>query len=268
MALTIREDIVYGSGYNLTTDGPEAVRVFIVEASEGETYIDVLTSAGVAPTSPTIPELFEEYPVVASPSPYPTIYALDVKCQAIDENNNRFRVTVTYGLPEPFQKQAGLTAADAIIQVGSSLSGSKTSVDKDGNRITVSLSTEADDQVGEIDIQVPEMVLQFERRESANPRAKALTYVGKVNSASLDTGTYAARTLLCLGIDGTSVDDGRTWTVTYRFQYRPNTWAATAVYTDDQGRPHKDINLAVSPYDGAKSVNIYSEADFDNLDLF
>ena len=261
MTLTVRENIASGSGMGLTTDGPEATRVFIVSATAGEKHVDVLANA-------TIPDLFDAYPYNTSPIPFAQIYALDVRCQLIDENNNRFRVTVSYGVPDTYQQQPGTTAADAVIQIGSSLTGSKTSVDKDGTRITVSLSTETDNQVGELDIQVPEMVLQFERREATNPTANARTYVGKVNSVALDTGTYPIRTLLCLGIDGTSVDDGATWSVTYRFQYRPNTWAATAVYTDDQGRPHKDIDLTVSPYDGAKSVNIYSEADFSSLNLF
>jgi hypothetical protein len=54
--------------------------------------------------------------------------------------------------------------------------------------------------------------------------------------------------------------------VTYRFQYRPDTWDATIVYIDPEtDRPHPDINLGT--LDGVIVEQIYQTSDFSTLDL-
>jgi len=121
-------------------------------------------------------------------------------------------------------------------------------------------------QTGTVDIQIPETVLGFTRRESSHPLTKALTYVGKINSVALGSGTFAIGTLLCLGIEGDTTDGGESYSVSYRFQYRPGTWVATVVYIDPEtDRPHADVSI--SGVDGVEYVDIYNEVNFTALAL-
>jgi len=256
MSLIITENLVRGGQISRSSNGFAAVRVYGVVTTAGESLIDIIQDAG-------IPQYGDLYSVETGT---PFMYALEITCQPENEQNTIFTVTVNYGVPDFSQKPPSEDANDSTIQVGSSVSSSKTQKDKDGNQIVVALSGQPD-QVGDVDIQIPETVLVFERKESSSPFAKSKTNVGFVNSASLGSGAYAARTLLCLGIDGTSTDDGETWQVTYRFQYRPDTWDALIVYIDPEtDRPHDDINLA-SAGAGWVSKRIYPEVDFSTLSL-
>lgn len=258
MALTITANAFGGNRFGLTPSGPYAVKIYKVVTSASETMADILING-------SIPQLYDAYSDTGGTGEFSAIYALDISCEPISDQPNIFLVTVNYGRPDPEQKIPGTASADSLLQVGSSVSSSKTQVDKDGTQLAVAL-TGQDTQVGEADIQVPETVLLFERKESTNPAANSLTYTGAVNSVALGSGDYAIRTLLCLGIEGSSTDDGETWQVTYRFQYRSNTWDATLIYIDPEtDRPHDDVDIAGA--DGVTTARIYREADFTSLDL-
>jgi hypothetical protein len=258
MSLTITSDAIDGNVFTITANGPSATKIYKVVTSASENMADILGDAG-------IPQVYDAYSDTGGTGEFLSIYVLEVTCEPIAGQPNVFMVTVQYGRPDATEKEPGVTAADSLQQVGSSVSSGKTQKDNTDTQLAVALTGQTT-QVGEVDIQIPETVVVFERKEATSPLANAIAYTGKVNSVALASGTYAVRTLLCLGIEGTSVDDGDTWQVTYRFQYRPDTWDATLVYIDPEtDRPHEDINLGTS--DGVLVAEIYPEANFASLDL-
>jgi len=257
MTINVIEDVANGASFSITPSGFKASRIFMAECNDNETMLDVLENV-------SIPQYNSVYPGTG-PGNYFSLYlfATDITCAPAEADHSVFIVTVNYSFESAGDELQSDDPDACTIQVGSSLTSSKTSFDKDDVKLTVTLTGQPD-QVGEVDIQVPETVVMFERKEATSPLSKANTYSGKVNTSSL--GSYGQRTLLCLGIDGTSNDGGRSWIVTYRFQYRPDTWDATIVYIDPEtDRPHPDINLGT--LDGVIVEQIYQTADFDSLDL-
>lgn len=260
MTITVTEDLINGYSFGLTPNGPVATRVFYAVADAGEKAGEVLQAPG-------IPQYFDMHPESGGSTGYFSIFALEITCQPIEQQPGQYIITANYSRPDATQQIPSTAAEDSIIQVGSSVSSGKTQKDKNGDQIVVSLTGQPD-QVGDVEIQLPETVVLFERKESASPLAKSVSYTGTVNDAEIVGAdvTYAARTLLCLGIDGTSTDNGQTWTVTYRFQYKPDTWDAEIVYIDPEtDRPHDDINIATN--DGYKVVSVYPESVFSTLNL-
>ncbi len=253
MTTTVHEDLLAGASFSLGPAGPSATRVFVVESDTAITPRAAIEATG-------IPLYGDAYPDIGST--YFDVFAYEFTCTPLDDNR-KYQVVVNYSRPEPNQQTASTDPDDCIIQIGSSVSAGKTQKDNTGTQISVTL-TDQPAQVGDVDIQIPETVISFERREGSSPLTKAAAYTGYVNSISV-TG-FGARTLLCLGIDGNSSDGGTTWVVTYRFQYKVETWDAQIVYIDPEtDRPHADVNIA--GLDGFTVVEIYPTADFNNLDL-
>jgi hypothetical protein len=259
MTITVIEDLIEGSGLSQSADGYVATRVFMATTTAQETKLEVLLHED-------IPQRGDIHPDFDGISLVPII-ALDRNCDHEQGDPAVFRVTIDYRRPSTTDAEPSEEEEDAIVHIGSSVTSSKTEVDKDGVQIVVTLSTATPTtQTGSVDIQVPETTIGFRRKESSNPGAKSIATTGKVNSASLGSGTYAARTLLCLGIEGESTDGGETYDVTYSFQYRPGTWKAAVVYIDPEtDRPHADVDIA--GLDGVTYPNIYSEVAFASLNL-
>lgn len=257
MTLTVTEDVINGSSFALTPAGAVATRTWIVETTAGESLIDILGAAG-------IPAYYEPYPgMTGSNWEYSPIFAVEINVQPEQDDSGVYRVTVNYAIPDYSQAPPSTNATDATIQVGSSVSETTTMVDNLGDQIFVTLAGQPT-QTGEVAIQTPQTVLQFERREPTSPLTNSETYSGTVNDDVV--GGFAARTLLCLGIEGNSTDQGVTWNVIYRFQVNRNTWQATVVYIDPEtDRPHVDVNIATSA--GVTYANIYPETDFSALSL-
>lgn len=261
--MAVVQDIIDGS-LNITENGPVLVRrAKITGVSTSNPDFSFFTALNTLNID--YGDAHPENAAIISAGLAP-IFVTDISISPADAQNTIFDISITYSAPTLEQQEPGESPEDSIIQVGSSVSSGKTAVDKDGDKIILELTGE-DDQTGEADIQLPETVLQFERRESASPLSKSISFVGAVNSGSLGSGTYDARTLLCLGIDGVSNDNGNTWTVVYRFQYKPDTWDAQLYYRDPEtGQPHKDIDLGTAD-EGWKIVRIYPEANFSTLNL-
>ncbi len=87
--------------------------------------------------------------------------------------------------------------------------------------------------------------LTYRRRESVDPSEKSQSFVGKANSGSWSIGGMsvggAARTWKCTYLGGTSRDGGKTWDVTYTFEYEAGTWDAESLYHDDTGGVPGDV---------------------------
>lgn len=259
--MAVIKDIIEGA-LSRDKDGFRHTRVFIVTDLTGTPSQRLYKAL----TTPGVPQFGDGHPSI------PGIFALNIQSEPEAKQNTLARVVVDYESPS-FDNQSpseGGTEQEPTIQVGSNVTTAKTQKNKDGNQLFVSLVTSAGvnrDQVGEVDIQIPQSVVQFQRRESGTPLTKSIEYTGAVNSLSVgQTRFFAERTLLCTAIEGQSDDNGRTFTVTYQFQYEPNTWDATLVFQDTEtDRAHPDVNLANS--NGIKVERVYRERDFRKLNL-
>lgn len=263
MANDVIEDLIAGS-VTFDKNGYSATRIFLVH--------NIPASIPGSGTASELPHshLFNIFSLSAIPNygdvhpSVPSINAYGLNVAPVNEEASVAKVTINYSIPTYETKEPDVSDP-GLIQVGSTVTAAVTNKDKDGTPVTVSL-TGYDDQLAELEILVPEVVFNFERRESASPITKAITYVGHVNSSSV--ASYAAKTLLCIGIEGVSNDDGANYSVSYRFQYNPSTWRKDVVYIDPEtSQPHKDVSLVPTKAGVTEDVDIYLEANFNTLNL-
>lgn len=159
------------------------------------------------------------------------------------------------------------------IEVGASVAQVETNKDKDGNPITLSYTYPANyttnpNRAGTTCVQgglytkfVPETTLVVERLEVGSPLTNAQLYVGKVNSDTF--AGLAARKWLCTSIIGKSDDAGFSYSVTYTFQAREDTWDQNLIYINpDDGKPPDDLTAS-----GDKTIEPYFGEDFNDLTL-
>lgn len=244
------------------TDGLHTSRIVRVTSLSG----DAATRLYNAMNASGVPRYGEPHPSI------PHLRAISISA-APDEAGAR--ITVNYGQPTFEQKEPNETE-QPIIQVGSTLQESQTSKDKDDNLIFTEFTytpVDEDGNQGEeitekfvpvLALQTAQTAVEYQRRENANPLQKSLLYVGKVNSVGI--GLFAARTLLCTGIEGQSNDGGISYSVGYRFQYNPRTWDVEFFYIDQEtGQPHKDVTI--SPANGYGTARLYNEIDMRPLNV-
>lgn len=259
-------EVIHGQTGGKSASGYRATRTWKVTGiSAGTSMVKAIDDAI---DNSDLPDFGDTHPDSGgSPADIGDILVEDISGSWIDDENTMAEIVVTYSRPSFETQEPSENPDEAIIQVGSTVSTIRTNKDASDTDIVISLTGE-EDQLAEVDVEVPQTVLMFQRRESTNPITKSLTYSGKVNSGSLGGGTYAAGTLLCLGIEGDSSDNGLTWTITYRFQYDPAGWnGQTVVYIDpDTDRPHADVDLSTGSA-GWESVDMYDTANFSNLTL-
>ena len=262
-------EIVEDQAAGLSVDGYWATRVWhisnISQGSPGTSILKVIDDgidAGVLPAfGATHPDSG------GSPPDIHEIYCQELNGEWRNAENTLAKVVATYRIYQGAYSQApeDTNPDAAIIQVDSSVSTIRTNKDAAGTAIVISL-TGQNDQLAEVDVERPNSVLMFQRKETASPASKGRTYTGKVNSTACSS--YAAGTLLCLGIPGESQDNGATWLVSYRFQYEPAVWNdQVVVYIDPEtDRPHDSVNLSVAST-GWESVDLYGTANFNLLNL-
>ena len=117
-------------------------------------------------------------------------------------------------------------------------------------------------QPAEVDGFIATPVYTATRTESESPFALSKLFVGRVN-ASTFLGE-PAETWLCTAIEGVSEDGGVTWTVTYEFEYRSDTWRAEVVFIDEKtNRPVSGLTVGVE----LKTYQVYPLANFGTLNL-
>ncbi len=260
MTITVESaDVLEGSNFIVASSGMTATRIFVMRTDANETAAEVLLD-------PAIPAHFAQHPDFnTGGTGYYPLYVLSRNAEPAEGQPDLFRVIVEYGQPDAAEKPPAVspTADDCVIQISSSISTVKTQRDKDGNPIIVTLAGQPD-QLGEVEIQTPVLSISFERKEATSAITKAIANDTHVNS--VDVGIFAPRTLLCVGIESTSQDNGYSWQITYSFQYKADTWDATVVYIDPEtDRPHKNVDLVT--HDGELVVEVFQTADFSSLDL-
>lgn len=196
-----------------------------------------------------IPRIGDGHPVV------PGISVLSRAVEPVDDTI--MRISVEYGVPDTNEQQAyeigQAPGPEGTISVSAAVSSEETQFDIAGRPLKVAytgkltdddgnpVEVKNEEQVATVEIQRPEMIVNFTRKERGSPLFFAVEAVGKVNLT--DLGIYRRGTLLLTRIDADSDDNGITFNVTYEFQYRPPGWAVTIVYTDPQtDRPPVDVD--------------------------
>ena len=169
-------------------------------------------------------------------------------------------------ITEPIE--AAVNAVDGIRTLTSTSRDGRSTVqtefDRLGAEITVKRETGAPDIIQPVQYRRARPVLEFSRWESSNPRSRAETHVGTVNS-SIWNG-YAAEKVLCTGIVGTTRDGGDSFDVRYTFEVKADTlgWDTTVVYIDeDTGRPISPLVDTVSK----KTIELYDTSNFGLLNI-
>jgi len=117
----------------------------------------------------------------------------------------------------------------------------------------------------------------FTRKELSDPSDKSDFFTGKVNEAGwLVREDDSARTWMCMAILGVSTDNGSTYDVAYDFQKAKERliggllikgWDPEITYQLPDGQIPIDIDHANQGGLAHKGAQIYSEADFNELNL-
>lgn len=264
MTITVvASDLIEHNRVSLSASGLEAIKGFYVTTTAGETPFQILQDAST-------PDYGDAHPDTGGSGEFPPIYAVEFDLSPIERQSGQYLLIVTYRDPDPAERAPSTSADDAIMTIGSTVVPVRTNYDKNGDPIIVTLSTlpaAEQDQIAEVETQIPVMTLTYRRRESAHPATKTKANVGYVNSVALGSGFFPVRTLLCTGIHGETQDGGTTYLVTYEFQYNPDTWDATSVYIDpNTDRPHVEVSLS-SPVDGVSVDEVLPTVDFSSLNL-
>jgi hypothetical protein len=180
-------------------------------------------------------------------------------------------VRIEYGLEEVGDDP---DSDNIDIEVGSALQQVETNKDAAGNAITLTYTYPAEyapdarkagqaiTQGALVSKDETTISLVITRTESTRPTAKAREWTGKVNSVawSMDpaaaVGTWKVRSIV-----GRSANNGRTWKVTYTFEWRAGGWASKALFINpDDGKPPTDLVEDT----GTKTIDPPS-GEFDSL---
>jgi len=269
--MAVIADIIEGSTIQ-DTGGYSATRVFLVTGVTGAASAKLYNALNAS----GIPQIDEVHPSMS------TIRCSSRNAEAASsDDNTTFRVTCQYTTPT---YRSGGVDDPAQISIGSVAQDGQTTADKDGVDIilgpfdytigTPPQTKEAVKQTGLVSKMFPMPSVSFQRRLTSMDQlvGEAVAYVGKVNSAIFylnKTGTVAVGigSALCTRISGNSSDGGTTFDVTYDFQISQSSkgWKANVVYVNQEtGLPHPDATEANG---GKKEIDIYEEADFNDLDL-
>lgn len=249
-------------GLRFDSSASSCTRIFLVTDLTGQSH-QILFNASQASGIPRRGD------------PHPSIPGMIATTVDIAPEGAGAKVTVEYTYPAFDRKEPDETAKP-VISVGSTVQESTTSRNNKGELIKVKFKykpVDEDGNIGEeitedyvpvLSVQTGQTAIEYQRREPRSPLQKSLKYVGKVNNVLING--FPARTLLCTGIEGQSEDGGASYSVSYRFQYNPDTWDAEFFYIDQEtGQPHTDVT--VTPPNGYGVAQVYPEIDFSPLNV-
>ena len=199
----------------------------------------------------------------------PGIFALEFAARAQSDEPGFWVVSVTWREPDPVNfasPDPDPTPSGGTRQVGARVQPAEFNEDVNGNQIKTSRSAQPgttgnNDQPASVEGFVPSTVLTVTRTEGTDP-LNLRSFVGKVND-----GTFFGEDLdkwLCTAIEGSTENNGITYTITYEFELNENTWAKTVVYIDERtGRPLLGLTEGVS----IRDFRIYDRANFGQLNV-
>jgi hypothetical protein len=272
MGRIINQDIISGSSVTSTlSGGASAVRVFYVEDLTGppsNRLFEALTVGGI--------------PRVGDPHPASQFVICDnVTVSPLTDSNTQAMVTasykpLTFGSSNPDeegQTQIRLGSTVQSVTTNKFFQGSKSKFMRlkykfeEGDQNSRGLDEE--EQIGEVEKQVPITTASFSRQESQRPLKKSQLYVGKTNSSTFLDGKK--NTWLCTDITGNTTDGGETYSVNYEFAFNSETWSPVVSYINPETRlpPVGAFTEAgaIKQPDAVKSFQIYQTIDFNKLKL-
>lgn len=261
---TVNKYILAGSTLNVDQSGIAAVLVYRVSDLSGD--------------SPNLPYLaYQESEIPKRGDPHPTIPNLQADTVSVNmDDANKALITVTFRQLSGFKLNINDTEP-CQIEGGSAVAEFDTQLDLFGNQITlkhiaydVAPSTASNPgalvprtigpQPGTVRQQVSCPFMRFSRRERLNPRRKSTEYTGAINSGRWLDGD--SHTWMCRGINFVSDDGGKSYRVTYDFQYLADTWDPVVIAIDPATN-----EKVLSPIwgQGIKRVRLAPEKAFTNL---
>jgi hypothetical protein len=276
MTILVKErDLVDGSAFAWSsTDGVTLNRAFIVTGIEG----NASAKSWLAANADGIPKQRDEHPDVIGS--YVTNKTVNMKGAETAE------VIVEYA---PFKTGEGDEDNAEQAYRTKRISGSVQSVDTNialdvvtGEEFIMNVSYDWSDgksptgitpdvQAGTVRKEQALVVMEISQTENEDPFDKILEYQGTVNLLPWAKGAH--RTWLCREISSSTNDNGETFTVTYRFQYKSDNWLVWVAYIDDRtGKPPEDVgqrkgNGGLDQTDARKVFNIYEQKDFRKLKI-
>lgn len=248
---TVHADIIDGPSLQITEDGYEVTRTFIVEGLSGNAHQRLYNATRVS----GIPKRGDAHPSVPG-----------IRCDTIsaspEQRDTKVRIVATY---RTLDADSSIEGANDI-EVRTSLTTKETDRDKDDVQMRVVHNLEQYDENGNrlrdktivqiptASVQKPLVVYRVTRKEKAPPVRTALRYVGA-------TGRWAGglATWLCTGITASSGDGGGTYDVSYEFTHDPAGWKFEATVYDENGQ--------VYPGATVKEFDVYPGANFSELNV-
>lgn len=269
--MTITRNLIDGASLTESATGYALTVVYVLENVSGngdQQQFNALQDARV-------PRIGDGHPVI------PGIQVTERSAEPVDDTV--MRVTVQYGVPDaantPAYDLGQASGPQGTISISSAVVTEQTQFDVRGFPLKVSYTgkltddkgetqeVKGEEQVATVEIQRPETIITFTRRERGSPLFFATDAVGSLNVT--DIGRFRAGTLLLTRIEADSDDNGFTFNVVYEFQYRPVGWSVSVVYIDPQtDRPPVDVDKgalgpnALGAANGVARYDVYPTYDF------
>ena len=259
--MEVKLDLVEGHSVKKTTKGWEVDRIAIVTGMSGDGDARVINAMTVT----GMPEILDVHPVESS------VFLKEITL--IELTNAEVKFKLTYRPPST----GSSSFVPDSLEVGASVQQTETNKDKNDTEMHTSYIYKAgtkrsrhdtpllvDDPPviagAKVPIFLPQNTYSIQKLESSSPKTKAMNYVGKINSSEFDG--YPAKSLMCMAIVGRSNDGGSNYNVTYRFQYKANTWVQEVIFIKDDGKPAYPTDA-----NSKKNYDIYDEINFNSLGL-
>jgi hypothetical protein len=257
--MTVVQDLVKEHRISRDSSGFEAERAFYVDgiggSSDNRLYA-AMTTAG-------IPQFGDPHPII------PDVLVTKASARMMN-SSDQIKVTVTYSIPDPeddlIQSEEDTADTDGTLRVSTSLANETVWADINGDLLkaewkSATGGTKVTKYAG-IDVQKPQIQVDFSRVESGTPKTAISDYLGKVNS--VPWSGFPAGTWLCTNISSTEEQEGTK--VDYGFSYNPNGWQAIITVNLTQAQI-EDLPPDIESGNGYSAYDIYPTADFNALGL-
>jgi len=254
------EDLKGGSMNVSLTGGTKIVRRFLVSEIEGNKF-DIIPLAVIAGGVPIIGEL---HPSV----PFQIVDSITTEVKGSNEVGLNINYTsAQFAVDEEAQVHITISATVQAVLTNEFVEGGGKKLmvleyeyppdeDPEGTPGPKKIVPTATKQQALI-------VVTLSRLESKDPLNKAVLFVDKTNERNfLGTGP---RTWLCASINGVSNDGGKTYQVTYVFEFQRESWDVVLAFTDKE-TGEIPIDVEEQP-EAKKTFQLQFVNDFGDLEL-
>ncbi len=242
--------------------GHTATQRFVVQSLDGGTLFEAMSAQGIPPR-------LAGHPTV------PFVFCVEKSGRTLDGSKAIYEIICNYKRPNRSSDRAANDTAKPLIEVGASLTTASTNIDNaelpmEVDRLNFDGTYSHQPVVAQV--QVPQVVKKFSRRETTDPTQKAIDYVGKTNDSTWQGGDIDQ--WICSSVRGVSHDSGESYDVSYEFikSNNPDGWIHDAQWLENNlPLPSSQPNnpTYIPPEDGRenKQFRVYKTADFSALKL-